>query len=109
MVDATDRTALGSIQALRSVTALVCALLMVGCAVNEATGKRQLDLVGEARELELGREADRGVVAQMGLYEDVELAAKVADVGAALARVSERPGLPWRVVLLESCSISLSF
>lgn len=101
MVDATDRTALGSIQALRTVTALVCALAMVGCAVNEATGKRQLDLVGEARELELGREADRGVVAQMGLYEDVELAAKVADVGAALARVSERPGLPWRVVVVD--------
>ena len=52
--------------------------LMAGCAVNPVTGERQFSLMGEAREIELGREDDQQIVAEMGLHPDPALAS-VAD------------------------------
>ncbi len=86
----------------RTILLVVLAgLAVVGCTVNEATGKRQLDLVGEAQELELGREADRGISAEMGIYDDPALSGHVERVGRALAAVSERPQLPWSIKVVD--------
>lgn len=88
------------------VLALVLAAVITGCAVNQATGKRQLDLVGERGEIELGREADAGISAEMGLYEDPTLAAKIEGVGRELARVSERPELPWSIKIVDDPTVN---
>jgi predicted Zn-dependent protease len=75
---------------------LFASLLVFGaCAVNPATGRRELALVSEAGEIEMGREADPQIVAQLGLVEDEELQSYVSDLGLRLAAVSERPHLPW--------------
>ena len=76
-----------------AVTALV--LLAPGCATNPATGQRQLSLIGEEQEIAMGREADRQVVAQLGLYPDEDLQRYVEGIGRKLAAASERPDLPW--------------
>jgi len=68
---------------------------MKGCSVNPATGGRQLSLYSEAQEIELGREYDPQVLAQMGVYPDTAIQQYVAGLGAQLAAVSERPRLPW--------------
>lgn len=86
---------------LVSITLLATLVLTAGCAVNPATGKRQLDMVGEKGELELGRQADAGVAAEMGLYDDPKLTARVQSVGLELARVSERPTLPWSIKVID--------
>jgi predicted Zn-dependent protease len=78
-----------------SVLALCAAVVLVGCAINPATGKRQLSLVSEGQEIQMGREADQQLVASMGLYDDPDLQAYVQRVGEGLAAVSERPQLPW--------------
>jgi hypothetical protein len=47
------------------------AALSVGaatCAVNPATGKRELSLVGESQEIALGLEGAKAAAAQMGIY-----------------------------------------
>jgi predicted Zn-dependent protease len=85
----------------RQAWALLAAMALAGCAVNPATGKRQLVLVGEGQEVALGRENDATITAQMGLYEDEALAAYVRTVGARLAAVSERPGLEWTFRVLD--------
>jgi len=74
-----------------------CALaaLAAGCAVNPATGKRQLSLIGERDEIAIGREHDRTVAAEMGLVDDEPLQGYVAALGGRLAAVSERPALEW--------------
>ena len=72
-----------------------------GCAVNPATGQRQLDLIGESREIEIGRSADPDIVASMGEVEDPELNAYVSRIGNELAAASERPGLPWSFTVLD--------
>ncbi len=83
--------------------ALVAALSLAlsGCATNPATGKKQISLIGEANEIQMGREADQQIVAQMGLYDDAELQAYVDAIGQSLAAKSERPDLPWTFRVID--------
>jgi predicted Zn-dependent protease len=81
--------------ALRTVALSAAVLVTTTCATNPATGRRMLSLVSESREVEIGRENDAAVVAQMGLVDDTALQRYVADIGLRLARASERPNLPW--------------
>jgi predicted Zn-dependent protease len=66
-----------------------------GCARNPVTGQLQLALVGEAQEIEMGRQAAAQAVAAMGLVPDTALQGYVQTLGARLAARSERPQLPW--------------
>jgi predicted Zn-dependent protease len=84
----------------RNLIALAC-LTALACAVNPATGKRELSLIGEQQEIAIGRENDQQITAQLGLYEDADLAAYVNRVGQTLAAKSERPGLPWKFQVVD--------
>src|SRR6266446_4677834 len=77
------------------VVATLAAGLVAGCAVNPATGSRQLMLVSESQEISMGRDYDKEVVASIGLYPDSALQAWIQQFGARLAATSERPNLPW--------------
>lgn len=68
---------------------------LAACAVNAATGRRQLSLISEGQEIQMGREYDPQIAASMGLDPDTALQRYVQDLGARLAARSERPGLPW--------------
>ena len=73
---------------------LLAALLSAtSCAINPATGKRQLSLIGESQEVAMGQEADGAIVAQMGLYGGDELQDYIQGIGSRMAAVSERPQL----------------
>jgi len=81
---------------------LMAALVAVAaCAVNPATGRRELSLVSEAGEIQMGRDADPQITAQLGLVDDPELQRYVSDLGLRLARVSERPDLPWSFKVVD--------
>src|SRR5947207_90000 len=71
------------------------AVFAAGCAVNPATGSRQLMLVSESQEIALGRDYDQQVAASIGVYPDSELQRYIQQFGARLAASSERPNLPW--------------
>ncbi len=73
----------------------IIATLAAACAVNAATGRRQLSLISEGQEIQMGREYDPQVAASMGLDSDTALQRYVQDLGTRLAARSERPGLPW--------------
>jgi predicted Zn-dependent protease len=79
----------------------LAALTLADCAVNPATGDRQLMLISEGQEIELGKEADQEIVASMGLYDDADLAEYVSKLGHRLAADSERPDLPWTFRVLD--------
>jgi len=85
----------------RVVALAVLAPALAGCAINPATGQRQLMLVSESQEIQMGRESDPAVIAQFGLYPDEGLQAYVAGLGARLAARSERPDLPWTFRLVD--------
>lgn len=77
------------------------ALLVAGCATNPATGQRQLSLISEGQEIQMGLEADPSVVSSMGLDPDSGRQQYVRAVGMRLARVSERPNLPWTFRVID--------
>jgi predicted Zn-dependent protease len=77
-------------------------IALAGCAVNPATGSRELSLVSESQEIQMGREADPAITAQMGgLYADSSLQRFVRQVGLSMSATSERPTLPWSFKLLD--------
>src|SRR5256884_9114765 len=71
------------------------AALAAGCAVNPATGSRQLMLVSESQEIALGRDYEPQVAGSIGIYGDSGLQRYIQQFGARLAASSERPNLPW--------------
>jgi len=94
-----------------AVEAAFAALLLVpvflgGCATNPATGRPQLSLIGEEREVAMGRDAAREVDRSLGLYPDQALEAYVGRVGARLVAVTERPGLPWAFHVVDDPAVN---
>jgi predicted Zn-dependent protease len=80
--------------------------VLAGCAVNPATGERQLSFIGEGQEVEMGRNADEQIVASMGLYPDSSLQRYVDRIGQEMAAASERPDLPWTFRVLDDPTVN---
>jgi predicted Zn-dependent protease len=94
---------------MRLASILVVTLVLVsiwGCAVNPATGKRELTLFSESQEIQMGKEADPQVVASIGLYPDEGLQGYVNDLGRRLASNSERPDLPWTFRIVDDPAVN---
>ena len=91
---------------MRKIVILVLALVAANCATNPATGKRELMLVSEAQEIQMGREADADVRKTMGVYDDAAWQAYVTTVGMKLARASHRPNLPWKFTVVDEPAVN---
>ena len=87
-----------------SVFALLAAFLwlVTGCATNPVTGKKQLSLISEESEVQMGQQYDPQVVAEFGIYEDPQLQSFLSEKGQQMAAISERPNLPWTFRLVDS-------
>lgn len=86
--------------------ALALLVPLGACAVNPATGERQLSLIGEGREIEMGRTYDRELVKSLGLYPDSAVQAYVEELGRRLAALSERPSLPWSFRVVDDPAVN---
>jgi predicted Zn-dependent protease len=80
--------------------------ILVGCAVNPATGKRQIALIGEQREIQIGQESHVQVEAAYGFYDDAELQEYIQGIGDRLAAQSERPHLDWSFRVVDDASVN---
>jgi predicted Zn-dependent protease len=90
-----------------ALPALACALsTLVGCATNPATGRREITLMSESQEIALGKESDAQVRQEMGLYDDPDLQRYVSGIGLRLAKLSERPNLPWQFAVVDQAAIN---
>ena len=81
-------------------------LSMTGCMSVEATGERHIGLIDENREIEIGKESHRQIVASIGLYEDADLREYVRLLGQRVAQTTERPDLPWSFAVLDDAAIN---
>jgi predicted Zn-dependent protease len=83
---------------------LIATLLLAGCAVNPVTGEKQLSLISESQELAMGAEQYTPTQQTQGgqFYLDPELTLYVREVGQKLAKVSDRPDLPYEFVVLNN-------
>src|SRR6478752_3142965 len=69
---------------------------LVACAVNPATGKRELNFVSEGQEIEMGKAGAADVERTIGVYPDADLNAYLTELGMRIARTTERPTIPWQ-------------
>jgi predicted Zn-dependent protease len=90
----------------RALAAVVLLSALPACATNPATGRRQLSLVGEQQEVQMGRQADQEISAAVGLYRDPDLESYVQRLGGTLSGLSERPKLPWQFRILDDASVN---
>src|SRR5262245_7764681 len=90
---------------VQSAVVAVVAML-TACATNPATGKKQLMLMSEAQEIQLGKESDQQVRQEMGVYNDADLQNYVASVGAKLKQKAHRPNLPWTYTVVDAPAVN---
>jgi predicted Zn-dependent protease len=88
------------------VSLLLLLALAAACATNPVTGEREFTLMSESQEIAMGRESDVQVRAEMGVYNDPALAKYVNDIGLSLAKLSERPNLPWTFAVVDQPAIN---
>ncbi|MGD9041777.1 MAG: M48 family metalloprotease [Desulfobacteraceae bacterium] len=92
----------------RTIGAMLFALGLFGmllwtasCAVNPVSGQRELMLISEKEEIQLGGQTDADVVRQFGIYDDKKLTAYVNDLGQRMGKVSHRPRLAYHFKVLD--------
>ena len=89
-----------------SVLAILTMTACSGCSTNPATGQRQISLIGEGQEIQMGQQSDPEIVATMGLYDDAAVQKYVSDLGLRLAATSERPDLPWTFRVVDDPTVN---
>jgi predicted Zn-dependent protease len=75
---------------------------MYSCAVNPVTGKKEISLMSEAQEINMGKQADPSIVASFGLYDNPEIQAFINEKGQEMAKISHRPHLNYEFKVLDS-------
>ena len=84
------------------ISTVLLVFFVASCAVNPVTGKKQISLMSEAQEIQLGAQSDPAIVAQFGLYEDPQLQTFINTHGQKMADISHRPDLKWTFRILDS-------
>jgi predicted Zn-dependent protease len=82
------------------------ALAVAACARNPVTGHRELALVSEEQEIQLGQQAAKEVAQTMPRYEDERLQKYVEGIGMRMAKASERPNLPWSFTVVDDPAVN---
>lgn len=75
---------------------------VISCAVNPVTGRKQIMLMSEAQEVQLGMSYHPQVMATFGEYDDPELQAFVQAKGTEMGKLSHRPSLEYHVKVVDS-------
>ncbi len=78
-----------------------------GCTTNAATGKSYYYALSESEEVQLGTEAEPEFIKQYGgLVPSPEVQTYVKNLGLKLAKLTERPSLPWNFNVLNSDDVN---
>ncbi len=84
-------------------SALFCVLCwMISCVANPVTGKKELMLFSEEREMAIGKETDQQIRQLYGLYPDATLTDYVRKVGMTMVPHTHRPQLEYHFSILDT-------
>lgn len=81
---------------------LAIMMLVSSCAVNPVTGKKELMLMSEEGERNLGLQSDPGIIATYGLYQDDKIQQFINEKGKQMGAISHRPDLDYQFRVLDS-------
>ena len=87
---------------LRSLLIAAFSYCMYSCAVNPVTGKKELSLMSEEKEIALGKQSDPSIVASFGLYDAPKIQAFINEKGQEMAKISHRAHLNYEFKVLDS-------
>lgn len=90
---------------MKKTSLFICFLvffLTASCAINPVTGKRELSLISEQGEIDLGQETDKEIRSQFGVYDDPSLNEYIKKVGMILAPHTHRPHLTYHFAVLDT-------
>ncbi len=87
---------------LATLCLILAGLIYQACAVNPVTGKKEIMLVSEAQELAMGQEADPGIIANFGLYQDEQIQSFINEKGKEMGAISHLPNLDYQFRVLDS-------
>lgn len=85
-----------------SLSFFIIVAIVVSCAVNPVTGKRELMLVSEQDEISLGKSSDPQIVQMYGVYDDQKLQDFINDMGQRMAQISHRPQLQYEFKVMDT-------
>jgi predicted Zn-dependent protease len=91
---------------IRLTALLALAAVAVACATNPVTGRREISLMSEAQEVQIGQQADVEIRQAMPPYDDPELQQYVSRMGQEMARRSHRPDLPWTFTVVDVAAVN---
>jgi len=86
----------------QGIVVLLTSVLVASCAINPVTGKKELSLISEQQEIELGKQTDVEIRAEYGVYPDPALEAYITAAGEALAVRTHRTSLAYHFAVLDS-------
>lgn len=89
-----------------SVLTLALVLAGTACATNPVTGRRELSLISEPQEIQMGREASQGDLRRVGTVTSPAVQELVRRIGTQMAAKSERPNLPWEFHVLDDAAVN---
>lgn len=81
---------------------LLTIFAVFSCAVNPVTGKRQIMLMSEEQEIQLGKSYDPQVVATFGEYRSDNLLNFIKMKTSEMGAISHRPNLEYKIKILDS-------
>jgi len=81
---------------------LTVIIVVISCAINPVTGKRQIMLMSKAQELELGSQYDPQVIATFGEYKSDNILSFLKTRTTEMGRISHRPNLEYHIKILDS-------
>ncbi|MEW5900711.1 MAG: M48 family metalloprotease [Acidobacteriota bacterium] len=81
---------------------LACVLFAFACATNPVTGRKELMLVSEEEEKEIGRATDQQVIQQFGLYPDKDLQDYIKAIGEKIVPHTHRPELRYEFKVMDA-------
>jgi len=92
---------------LKLFSTALCLILLASCATNPVSKQKEVVMMSEAQELELGQKAAAEVAAEMTLMpENDPLVLYVNKVGQRVAAVSDRPELFYRFHVVDDTTIN---
>ena len=89
-----------------TIVGALALVVSTGCATNPVSGKRELSLISQSQEIEMGRGASKGDLQRVGETQKPDAQALVKRIGLDISSKSERPQLPWEFHLLDDAAVN---
>lgn len=77
-------------------------IFIENCVVNPVTGRKELMLISQSDEISMGKNLDKGLKVEIGVYNSLNLNAYVRRIGNRLTPHTHRPNLKYHFAVLDT-------